>query len=283
MKHGFYRPAAYTEMAAGMDAAGKLVAWRQRIVAPPIAAKWGPLREGLDGSALQGLQDFPYSIPNFHLDYVAADLPVPLGFWRSVGYSHNAFFVESFIDEIAETAGRDPLELRRELLAEQPRMLGALDLAAEKAGWDSPVPAGRSRGIGLSSCFGSFSAQIAEVSVDANGRVKVHRMVCAIDCGPVANPDLVATQIEGAVAFALSAALFGAITIDQGGVKQTNFDDYRILSMSEMPVVETHIVPSQEQQGGIGEPGVPPVGAAVANAVSRATGKRVRKLPIMGA
>jgi isoquinoline 1-oxidoreductase beta subunit len=281
MKHDFYRPASYSELRAGVDADGKLTAWKQRVVTPPIGTKWGPLRDGLDRSALHGLADIPYGIANFYLDYVAADLPVPLGFWRSVGYSQNAFVVEGFLDEIAEVAGRDPLELRRELLADQPRMLAALDLAAEKAGWGSAPAVGRARGIGLAACFGSFSAQIAEVSVDADEKVKVHRIVCAIDCGPVANPDLLATQVEGGVAFGLSAALYGEITIDKGGVKQTNFDDYRILKMSEMPVVETHIVPSEDTQGGIGEPGVPPVAPAVANAVSKATGKRVRKLPIM--
>jgi isoquinoline 1-oxidoreductase beta subunit len=281
MQHDFYRPAAFSRIAAGIDPNGRPVAWTHRVVAPPIAAKWGPLREGIDRSSLQGITDLPYSIPNIRVEYVVADLPVPLGFWRSVGYSQNVFMVESFLDELAGVGGRDPLELRLELLQDQPRLRRALELAADKAGWGTPLPEGRGRGIGVTACFGSFSAEIAEVSQSADGKVRVHRVVCAVDCGPVANPDLVATQVEGGVTFGLSAALYGAITLDKGRVVQSNFDDYPILTMAEMPVVETHIVPSTEKQGGIGEPGVPPVAAAVANGLFAATGTRVRKLPLV--
>ena len=200
--------------------------------------------------------------------------------WRSVGHSHTAFVVERFIDELAHAAGKDPFEYRRGLLAHHPRHKGVLELAAAKAGWGKPLPAGRGRGIAVHESFGSFVAQVAEVSMSPRGQVKVHRVVAAVDCGQYVNPDTIAAQIEGGVAFGLSAALHGQITLKGGRVVQSNFHDYEVLRLNEMPEVEVHILPSGEKPGGVGEPGVPPVAPAVANAVFALTGSRVRRLPI---
>jgi isoquinoline 1-oxidoreductase beta subunit len=208
------------------------------------------------------------------------DLPVPLGFWRSVGASQNAFVVESFMDELAAAAGRDPFEFRRELLQAKPRHLRTLELAATKAGWGTPLPAGRGRGIALAEWAPTTCAEVAEVSVAPDGTVRVHRVVCAVDCGPVVNPDTIEAQMQGGVVYGLTAALYGEITIDKGRVQQSNFSDDRMLRMPEMPVVEVHIVPSTDAIGGIGEPSVPPIAPAVCNAIFAATGKRIRRLPI---
>jgi isoquinoline 1-oxidoreductase beta subunit len=197
-----------------------------------------------------------------------------------VGHSHTAFVVESFLDELAHAAGRDPYEYRRRLLAHQPRHLRVLELAADKAGWGRPLPAGRGRGLAVHASFGSFVAQVAEVSVSPAGQVRVHRVVCAIDCGPVVNPDTVRAQMEGAIVFGLTAALHGAITFARGRVQQHDFQDYPLLRLPDMPVVEVHLVPSTHRLGGVGEPGVPPIAPAVANAVFAATGKRLRRLPL---
>jgi isoquinoline 1-oxidoreductase beta subunit len=201
-------------------------------------------------------------------------------FWRSVGHSQNAYFLESFIDEVAAATGKDPVEFRRSLLGKQPRLRGALDLAAQKAGWGSPLPPGVHRGVAVASSFGSHVAQVAEVSMDAEGKPRVHRVVAAVDCGATVNPQIIERQIEGAIAYGLSAALYGKITFANGRVQQSNFDDYPMLRINEMPRVEVHIVPSTEAPGGIGEPGLPPATPAVVNAIFAATGKRVRKLPV---
>ena len=279
-KHGFYRPATYNRLTAGLDAQNNPVAWTHRIVAPPILVKFGPLENGLDRTLIDGAADVPYAFPNVFVDQVAADLPVPLGFWRSVGASQNAFVVESFMDELAVAAGRDPYEFRRELLQAKPRHLRTLELAATKAGWGTPLPAGRGRGIALAEWAPTTCAEVAEVSVAPDGTVRVHRVVCAVDCGPVVNPDTIEAQMQGGVVFGLTAALYGEITIDKGRVQQSNFSDDRMLRMPEMPVVEVHIVPSTDAIGGIGEPSVPPIAPAVCNAIFAATGKRIRKLPI---
>ncbi len=281
VQHGFYRPATYNRLAAGLDPAGRPVAWTHRIVAPSILSwKFGRLENGIDRTTIEGAANLPYAIPNIQVEQLVADIPVPLGFWRSVGSSHNAFVTECFFDEVAAAAGKDACELRRELLRDHPRHLSVLNLAAEKAGWGTPLPAGRHRGIAVAESFGSFVAQVAEVSVAGHGGVRVHRVVCAVDCGPVVSPDAIEAQMEGGIVFGLTAALYGAITIEKGRVVQSNFHDYPMLRMNEMPVVETYIVPSTEKQGGIGEPGVPPIAPAVCNAIFAATGKRVRKLPI---
>jgi len=280
-QHGFYRPASYNRFAAGLDAAGNPVAWTHRVVGTPIRLKFGPLPKGLDGSLVDGAEDLPYGIPNLLVDQVAADfLPIPRGFWRSVGISHNAFVVESFLDEVATAAKKDPYELRRALLKDKPRHLRTLELVAEKAGWGTPLPAGRARGIAFAEWQPTVCAQVAEVSVDSGGVVHVHRVVCAVDCGPVVNVGQIEAQMQGGIVYGLTAALYGEITIDHGRVKQGNFIDYPMMRINEMPAVEVHVVPSTEKQGGIGEPSVGPIAPAVCNAIFAATGKRIRKLPI---
>ena len=283
VKHGFYRPATYNRLTAGLDAQNKAVAWTHHIVAPPILLKFGPLQDGIDRTLIDGASGIPYAIPNVFVDQLAADLPaIPLGFWRSVGASQNAFVVESFMDELATAAGRDPYEFRRALLQDpaKARHLRTLELAATKAGWGTPLPAGRARGIAIAEWPPTTCAEVAEVSVAPDGTVRVHRVVCAVDCGPVVNPDTLEAQMQGGVVFGLSAALYGEITIENGRVKQSNFNDYPVLRIPEMPVVEVYTVNSTDALGGIGEPSVPPTAPAVCNAIFAATGKRIRSLPI---
>jgi isoquinoline 1-oxidoreductase beta subunit len=214
------------------------------------------------------------------VDYVLTDTGIPVGFWRSVNNSYNGFAVETFIDELAAAAKQDPYEYRRALLGNAPRHRGVLELAATKAGWGNILPAGRARGIAVFKSFDSFVAQVAEVSVSTAGDVRVHRVVCAVDCGMFVNPDTVEAQMQSGIVFGLTAALKGAITIDRGRVQQSNFNDYEMLRLPDMPVVEVHIVPSSEAPGGVGEPGTPPIAPAVCNAIFALTGKRIRTLPI---
>ncbi len=281
VQHGFYRPATYNKFTAGLDAAGAPVAWSHRIVAPPILLKFGPLDKGIDRTLIDGAANLPYGIPNVLVDQVAVDLlPVPRGFWRSVGISQNAFVTECFFDEVAAAAKQDPFELRRQLLHDKPRHLRTLELAAEKAGWGSPLPSGHGRGIAIAEWAPTVCAQVAEVSVGADGSVRVHRVVCAVDCGPTVNVGQIEAQLQGGIVYGLTAALYGEITIERGRVKQSNFTDYPMMHINEMPVVEVHVVPSDDKQGGIGEPSVGPVAPAVCNAIFAATGKRVRRLPV---
>ena len=238
------------------------------------------VKNGLDGEAVEGGVQLPYAVPNVHVDYQLTDTGIPVGFWRSVNNSFNAFAVEGFIDELAVAAKQDPYEYRRALLANAPRDRGVLELAATKAGWGTPLPAGRSRGIAVYKSFESFAAQVAEVSVSPQGDVRVHRVVCAIDCGLHVNPSTIEAQMQSGIVYGLTAALNGAITIENGRVKQSNFHDYQMLRLAEMPVVEVYIVPSTEAPGGVGEPGTPPIAPAVCNAIFAATGQRIRKLPI---
>ena len=214
------------------------------------------------------------------MSYVLTDTGIPVGFWRSVNNSFHAFVVESFVDELAHAAKRDPYEYRRDLLTKAPRHLGVLNLAASKAGWGTAPPMGRSRGIAVWKAFDSYVAQVVEISINGDGEVRVHRVVCAVDCGPVVNPDTVEAQMQSGIVYGLTAALWGEITIDKGRVQQSNFPDYRMLKMAEMPEIEVHIVASSDAQGGVGEPGTPPIAPAVCNAIFAATGKRLRKLPI---
>ena len=281
VRHAQYRPANHHRMRAGLDRNGQPVGWVHRVVAPSIMARVFPetVQNGLDGEAIEGAMEMPYAIANVLVDYAMADTGIPVGFWRSVNHSYNAFAVESFIDELAHAAGKDPYEYRRDLLTKAPRYLGALNLAASKAGWGTPLPAGHGRGIAVHKAFESFVAEVAEVSVN-DGNVRVHRVTCAVDCGPVVNPRIVEAQMQSAIVFGLTAALYGQINIDKGRVQQGNFNDYLMLHMAEMPVVEVHIVPSTDAQGGAGEPGTPPIAPAVCNAVFAATGKRIRRLPI---
>jgi isoquinoline 1-oxidoreductase beta subunit len=282
VQHDVYRPACRHRLRAGLDASGRPAVWTHRIVAPSILARVFPnrVKDGLDPEAVEGAAEMPYAVPAVHVDYVLADTGIPVGFWRSVNNSFNAFAVESFVDELAHAAGRDPYEYRRALLANQPRHRGVLELAAERAGWGAPLPAGRARGIAVWKSFESYVAQVAEVSLDADGTPRVHRVVCAVDCGPVVNPDTVAAQMESGIVYGLTAALWGEITIARGRAVQSNFHDYRMLRLAEMPRVEVHIVASSDAQGGVGEPGTPPIAPAVANALFALTGKRIRRLPI---
>ncbi|MCL4798832.1 MAG: molybdopterin-dependent oxidoreductase, partial [Burkholderiales bacterium] len=265
MRHDFYRPAGIALLRGGLDERRRPIAWFCRVAGPELA--------------LEGI-DMRYAIPHVREETVLADPGVPTGYWRSVGASQNAFAIESFVDELAHEAGEDPLAFRRGLLAREPRALAALDLAAGKAGWGAPLPQGKGRGVALYRSFGSWVAQVAEVAVSAKGATRVERVVAAIDCGIAVNPEAVRAQIEGAVAFGLSAALKERITIARGGVRERTFEDYPLLTMAEMPEVEVHIVASDASPGGVGEPGVPPVAPAVANAVFAASGRRIRTLPL---
>jgi len=282
IQHAQYRPANYHQLRAGLDASGRPVSWTHRIVAPSIMARMFPqtVKNGLDGEAVEGGVGLPYAIPNVHVDYQLTDTGIPVGFWRSVNNSFNSFAVEGFIDELAVAAKQDPYEYRRALLSNAPRHRGVLELAATKAGWGTALPAGRGRGIAVYKSFESFAAQVAEVSVSPAGDVQVHRVVCAIDCGMHVNPSTIEAQMQSGIVYGLTAALKGAIDIQAGRVVQSNFHDYQMLRLAEMPVVEVHIVPSDQAPGGVGEPGTPPIAPAVCNAIFAATGKRIRRLPI---
>lgn len=293
MQHDFYRPLAWHKLRAGLDKSGAPVAWFHHLVSPSIVRRFlkiGSLisfdqdRKDLvwhDVTSTEGARVLPYSFPNFRMEYTQKDTGVPIGFWRSVGNSFNGFVTECFFDEIAAAAKKDPYELRRTMLTGEPRHAAVLALAAEKAGWGTPAPAGRARGIALHESFGSIVAMVAEVSVPPDDEVQVHRVVTAIDCGPVVNPSIIEAQMESGIVYGLSAALYGKITVEKGRVKQTNFHDYAALRMKAMPVCETHIVPSTAKMGGAGECAVPVIAPAVCNAIFAATGKRIRSLPIV--
>ncbi len=285
IQHDMYRPYYYDRLSAGIDASGKPVAWTHRIAGSSIVARYVPslYKNGFDSDAVEGAAEPPYALPNIHVDYVRVEPPgIPTAFWRGVGPTHNVFVVESFIDELAALAKQDPVAYRRALLGHNPRALGVLNLATEKAGWGGPLPAGRGRGVSLQFAFGTYLSQVAEVEVATDGSIKVHRIVCAVDCGLAVNPDTIAAQMEGGSIFGLTAALHGAITVKNGRVEQSNFHDYLPMRIGEVPVIETHLVKSAESPGGIGEAPTAAVGPAVANAIFAATGKRIRTLPIIG-
>lgn len=276
VQHDFYRPAAMAWF-RGTVADGAPVSWVNRVACPAIL----PAPAGrVDDSSVEGLANFPYAIPNVLVEAHNPQLGVPTGFWRSVGSSQNAFFSECFVDELAQAAGQDPFEFRRGLLDNAPRHKRVLELAAEKAGWGTTLPAGRARGIAVAESFGSYVAQVAEVSRE-NGVPRVHRVVVAIDCGPIVNPDIIAAQMESGIIYGLTAALYGQVTIEGGRAVEGNFDTYRLMRHEEAPVVEVHIVPSTDTQGGVGEPGTPPIAPAVVNALAVLTGERIRKLPLV--
>jgi isoquinoline 1-oxidoreductase beta subunit len=235
--------------------------------------------EGVDHNAVEGLAEWPYATPRVRVDWMQSEPGVRVWYWRSVGNSHNAFFTESFVDELAHAAHQDPYEYRRALLARQPRHLGVLERAAKEAGWGTPLPRGRARGIAVHECFGGYVAEVVEASLRADGMPQVHRVVCAVDSGQIVNPAIVRQQMRGSILYALSAALHGEITLEGGRVQQGNFDDYPVVRMGEAPVIDVHIVPSTEGPGGAGEPGTPPLAPALTNALFALTGKRVRRLP----
>jgi isoquinoline 1-oxidoreductase subunit beta len=280
---GLYRPMYFHKLEAGLSADGRLTGWHHVIVGQSIMAG-GPfavmIKDGIDPTSVEGAANIPYDIPNIAVDLSTTKTGVPVLWWRVVGSSHTAFVVEAFIDEVAHAAGQDPLSFRRKLLEKQPRMKAVLDLAAEKAGWGTPLPPGKGRGIAVAEAFKTLVAQVAEVSVSKDGEVRVDRVVCAVDCGTPINPDIITAQMEGGIGFGLGAVLYSAITLKDGRIEQDNFNGYRVLRINEMPKVEVHIVPSAEPPTGVGEPGVAPVGPAVANAIFAATGKRHYVLPL---
>ena len=283
IQHDMYRPYYFDRLSAGLDAAGRPVAWTHRIAGSSIAARYIPywFKDGLDLDAVEAAAEPPYALPNIHVDYVRVEPPgVRTAFWRGVGPTHNVFVVESFMDELAHAAKQDPVAYRKGLLGHNPRALAVLSLAAEKAGWGSPLPARHGRGISVQFAFGSYLSQVAEVEVAADGSVKVKRIVCAVDCGMYVNPDTIEAQVEGGTLFGLTAALHGSITFKDGRVEQSNFDSYLPMRIDEVPVVETHLIKNAEAPGGVGEAPTAIVSAAVTNAIFAATGKRVRTLPI---
>ena len=283
IQHDFYRPAVMARFSAGLDAAGLPVALKMRLSGPPIVSSMVPgmLKGFIDRNFLQGLlEEFAYDVPNILLDFSTRQTHVPIGVWRAVNYSQNAFFKESFIDEMAHAAGHDPYRYRRKLLRTQPKHLAVLDAAANKADWDGALPPGVFRGIAINEGGNSICAHVAEISVGSDGKVRVHRVVVAIDCGYVVNPLSIEMQIQSAIVYGLTAALYGEITVKDGAVEQSNFSDYEMLKMADMPEVITVLVPSGGFWGGIGEPPLPPLAPAVCNAVFAATGKRIRSLPL---
>jgi len=283
IKGGRYRPIFVHKLRGSVDKDGNISGWDQVIVGQsfmkgsPFEA--GMIKNGIDQTMVEGASTLPYQIPNLRVSAHIADVGVPTLWWRSVGSTHTAFSTETFLDQLAEAAGADPLEIRRKLLAKHPRHLGVLNLAAEKAGWEKPLPQGRARGLAVHESFNSFVAHVVEVSAGSDGLPKVERVVVAADCGIPINPDVVKAQLEGGMGFGLSAALFASVDLEDGRVVQSNFHDYRVLRINEMPDVEVHIVPSQEKPTGIGEPGTPPVAPAIANAWAKLTGQHVFTLP----
>ncbi|MFB6458645.1 xanthine dehydrogenase family protein molybdopterin-binding subunit [Bradyrhizobium tunisiense] len=283
IQHDMYRPYWVDRIEAGLDKSGRPVAWTNRFAGSSVIARWLPpaFRNGLDPDTTEGAIDLVYSLPNFHVEYVRVEPPgIPTAFWRSVGPSHNVFVTESFIDELAAAAKQDPVAYRRALLDHNPRAKAVLELAAEKAGWGTPLPQGRGRGVALQNVFGSHLAQVAEVEVAKDGSVRVHRVVCAMDCGIVVNPDTVQAQIQSGVMFGVTAALYGEITLKSGRVEQANFDTYQMLRIDQAPAIEVYLVKSAEPPGGMGEAGTSGIVPAVANAIFSATSRRLRKMPI---
>lgn len=286
-QHDMYRPAAMSKFRATLDGNGKPVAWWNRIVGPSVTLSfmerivpWAASDMMQDKTNAEGSADMQYEIDHIAIEHVLSRTPVPVGFWRSVGHSYNAFFKESFVDELAHAAGKDAYEFRRNLLQKHPRHRKILEVAAQKSAWASQMEKGAGRGIALHESFHSIVAQVAEVSVSADGKIHVTRVVCVIDFGSTINPDTVIAQMESSIIFGVSAALFGEITIKNGRVEQGNFPSYDMVRLAETPVIEVHIVNSGAALGGVGEPGTPPIAPALANAIFAATGKRIRKLPI---
>ena len=284
IQHDVFRPYYYDRLAAAVDAHGRPIAWTHRLVGPSIMARWAPpfFKNGIDPDAVDGAAEMLYEIPAIRVEYVRHEEPVlNTGFWRGVGVTHNTWVIESFIDELAAAAKQDPVAYRRALLGKSPRARAVLDLAAQAAGWGERLPEGRGRGVSLMySSWDTYLAQVAEVEVSKAGEVRVHRVVCAVDCGTVVNPDTVKAQIQGGVIFGISGALWGEVTLKNGRVQQSNYHDVRVMRINEAPAIEVHLVGNREKPGGMGEPGTAVTAPAIANAVFAATGKRIRKLPL---
>jgi isoquinoline 1-oxidoreductase subunit beta len=281
MQHDYYRMVSHARCQAGLDADGWPTVWSARVSSPSLLARFGPLQDNFDHRSVESLDDVPYDIPNILVDFQLVNTGVPIGFWRSVGASQNGFFLESFIDEIATAGKKDPYELRRRLLAKSPRRLAVLETAAKNSGWGKPLPEGRFQGMALVTSYQGYVAHVVEISVNRSERtLRVHRVVCALDCGRIINPSSIEAQARGSIVYGLTSALYGAITINRGRVQQNSFNDYQMLRFPEMPEVEVHIMQNDETPTGAGEFAVPPVAPALCNAVFAATGKRVRKLPI---
>jgi isoquinoline 1-oxidoreductase beta subunit len=282
IQHDMYRPYFYDRFSAGLDAEGKPVAWSHRLCGSSIIARWAPpfFKDGFDPDTVEGALELPYSFPNVRLEYVRHEpRGIPTAFWRSVGPSHNIFVVESFIDELAAAANKDPVEYRKALL-NKVRARAVLELAAQKAGWGSTLPKRSGLGVSVQTTFGSYMAQVAEVDVSKQGDVRVKRIICAVDCGIPVNPNTIEAQVQSAIIYGLTAVLYGEITLKHGRVEQNNFDSYRALRMNEAPEIDVHIVQNYEAPGGLGEPGTSALAPAVTNAIFAATGVRLRKLPI---
>jgi isoquinoline 1-oxidoreductase beta subunit len=285
IRGGYYRSAFLHHARIGLDAAGQPIAWKHVLVGQSIMAGTSleatMVKDGVDKTSVEGVADSPYlaGLAHHQVDLHSPKTGISVLWLRSVGHTHTAFVMESLIDELAEAAGKDPLDYRRTLLKDHPRHLGVLNLAVEKAGWKTPLPNGHALGVAVHESFGSYVAQVAEVSQD-NLAIRVHRVVCAVDCGIAVNPMSIAAQMESAITFGLGFTLHSKLTFKDGQVEQSNYHDYQVLRLNEMPLVEVHIVPSSEKPGGIGEAGVPPVAPAVANAVFALTGQRLRELPL---
>jgi isoquinoline 1-oxidoreductase beta subunit len=282
IRHDVYRP-VYRDTIAATLSGGKIVSWKYRVAGSAIIARWLPpaFQKGIDIDAIDSAVDMPYDIPNFHVEYVRAEPPaVPTGFWRGVGPNNNVFAIESFMDELARKAGKDPIDFRRAMLGKNPRLLAALDLVAEKSNWGQPLPARVGRGVSVQPSFGSFIATVVEAEIDEQGEVHLRRVSCAVDTGIAVNPDTIMAQLEGGLIFGLTAALYGEITIEKGRVQQSNFHDYRMLRIDQAPKIEVHVIKSGEAPGGIGETGVTAGPPALRNAIYAATGVALRRLPI---
>jgi isoquinoline 1-oxidoreductase subunit beta len=282
IQHDVYRP-AYRDTIAATLSDGKIVGWKYRVSGSSIMARWFPagFQKGVDIDGVDSAIDIPYEIPNLHVEFMRAEPQgVPTGFWRGVGPNNNVFAIESFMDELARKAGKDPIEFRRSMLVKQPRFLGALNVVAEKSGWGQPLPARVGRGVSMQPSFASFIATVVEAEIDEQGEVLLRRVTCAVDTGIAVNPDTVMAQIEGGLIFGLTAALYGEITIDKGRVQQSNFNDYRMLRIDQAPKIEVHVIKSGEAPGGIGETGVTAGPPALRNAIYAATGVALRRLPI---